>query len=253
MGDLRTAALTAANGDITWFCTPRFDAPSLFGALLDCRRGGRWTIRPDAWADPEPGASLASRQMYLPDTNVLITRFFAETGVVEVTDFMPLGTDGPTLVRAVSCVRGEVPVSTVIDPRPDYGRRPAEITAVEGGAMIAGADHGSWLLRASVPMAVAAPGAAGGPDAPTIRWSGTLRVGDSAHFCLETALGPVQPRPYSDVEYTDAFDATVGYWRRWLAKSRYIGRWREMVHRSALLLKLLTYSPTSRTKSGRAI
>src|SRR3954452_16570457 len=119
IGDLQTAALVTTDGSIDWFCCPRFDSPSVFGALLDDERGGRILVRPAA-------GSYRSKQMYHPDTAVLITRFFTEAGVGEVVDFMlplePVATDNHRLVRMVRCVRGHMTFEVEVAPRFDYGR-----------------------------------------------------------------------------------------------------------------------------------
>jgi hypothetical protein len=117
VGDMRTAALIGADGTIDWYCPGRFDAPSVFAALLDRRRGGFWAISPQ-------GTDWTSRQLYLPDTAVLLTRFSSDDSVVEIQDFMPVGgIDGHRgLVRRMHGVRGRVPMVCTFEPRPDYGR-----------------------------------------------------------------------------------------------------------------------------------
>src|ERR1700712_2107981 len=118
IGDLRTAALVALDGTIDWLCLPRFDSPSIFGALLDEGRGGHWKMAPTCDVS-------ARHQFYFPDSNVLITRFLTEDGVVEVQDFMPVGPedDEPPrgIVRRVVAVRGAMELATEVAPRPGYG------------------------------------------------------------------------------------------------------------------------------------
>src|SRR5580700_6163637 len=117
IGDLHSVALVGTNGTIDWFCCPAFDSPSVFGSLLDAERGGFFAV---AAAIP-----ARTRQFYLPDTNVLITRFFAEEGVGEVQDFMPLrdpSTEGgQRLIRRVQCIRGTMPFRMRAAPRFNYG------------------------------------------------------------------------------------------------------------------------------------
>src|SRR4051794_30003510 len=118
IGDMQTAALVSTDGCVDWFCTPRFDSPSIFGALLDAERGGHFRIRCTA-------PVVTSKQLYLPDTAVLITRFLTEAGVGEVIDFMPVtegtvATDRHRLIRMVRCVRGEMTFAVDIAPRFDY-------------------------------------------------------------------------------------------------------------------------------------
>src|SRR5258708_976240 len=130
IGDLHTCALVGTNGTIDWFCCPRFDAPSVFGAILDTSRGGYWQIAPDGTA--------ASRQLYLPDTNVLLTRFSGPGGVVEVADFMPVPGGQPyrsRLIRRVTAVKGAVPVLMDLQPRFGYGRARHTVTVHDSGAI----------------------------------------------------------------------------------------------------------------------
>src|SRR4051812_34532234 len=131
IGDLQTAALIGADGSIDWFCCPRFDSPSVFGALLD-PDGGHFGIRPAR-------AGYRARQMYLPDTAVLITRFLSEAGIGEVIDFMPPAgqhaTDNHRLVRMLRCVRGEMTFAVDLAPRFDYGRRAHSVAATEHGVV----------------------------------------------------------------------------------------------------------------------
>src|SRR3954454_8572925 len=133
IGDLQTAALVTKDGSIDWFCCPRFDSPSVFGSLLDHTRGGRFRISPT-------NPSYTSRQLYFPDSAVLITRFMSEDGVGELVDFMPVvdekhPTDHHRLVRLVRCVRGEMSFDIDLAPRFDYGRRSHRTTVHENGAV----------------------------------------------------------------------------------------------------------------------
>ena len=121
IGDLQTSALVATDGSIDWFCAPRFDSPSVFAALLDHEDGGRFRVRPTIDV-------FTSKQLYLPDTAVLVTRFMTEAGVGEVVDFMPVtgteATDRHRIVRMVRCMRGEMTFEIDLAPRFDYGARP---------------------------------------------------------------------------------------------------------------------------------
>jgi len=231
IGDLRSAALVGTNGTIDWYCPTRFDAPSVFASILDADRGGSFELAPDA--------PTRTKQFYFPDTNVLITRFFADDGVGEIQDFMPVlddsrEADRHRLIRRVVCVRGSLPFHAMVAPRFEYGAQPHTVHAQHRQALFESPSL-TLALTSSVPIEVA------GPDA----WSlFKLHEGESAVFALDRVGGDVAPRfcPLSEAE--QQFNATVGYWRRWLSQSRYRGRWREMVHRSALTLKLLTYAPT---------
>jgi GH15 family glucan-1,4-alpha-glucosidase len=233
IGDLHTAALVGLNGSIDWLCLPRFDSPSVFGAILDDGKGGRFQIAP-------AGEGGTRKQMYLPDTNVLVTRFLSPDGVAEVTDFMPV--DGPTpgrgtreLVRRVEVVRGSMLMRAVCRPAFDYARAGHTVELAPGGARFVSREL-DLGLSASVPLRAEGPAAVA---------DFVLGQGEQAVFVL-TPLGtnaaPLAPCSAEGAERT--FRETVGYWHRWLARSSYRGRWREMVNRSALALKLLTYQPT---------
>ncbi|MEV6160877.1 glycoside hydrolase family 15 protein [Streptomyces sp. NPDC052052] len=231
IGDLRSAALVDTNGTIDWYCCPRFDAPSVFASILDAERGGSFELAADA--------PTRTKQFYFPDTNVLITRFFADDGVGEIQDFMPVVDDSREagrhrLIRRVVCVRGSLPFRARVAPRFEYGAQPHTVHSGHGQAVFESPSL-TLALTSSVPLEV------DGQDV----WSlFKLHEGESAVFALDRVGGDVAPRfcPLSEAE--QQFNATVRYWRHWLHRSRYRGRWREMVHRSALTLKLLTYAPT---------
>ncbi|MFD9207168.1 glycoside hydrolase family 15 protein [Streptomyces sioyaensis] len=231
IGDMRTAALVGTNGTIDWYCCTRFDAPSVFAAILDADRGGAFELAPDVPA--------RTKQFYFPDTNILITRFFADNGVGEVQDFMPIVDDSREadrhrLIRRVLCVRGSLPFTARVAPRFDYGRSTHTVHARQGQTVF-DSPALSLALTSSVPVEI---------DGPDARSSFTLSEGDTAVFALDRIGDGVELRACPVMEAEELFGATVHYWRRWLSKSRYRGRWREMVHRSALTLKLLTYAPT---------
>ncbi|TXC97591.1 glycoside hydrolase family 15 protein [Streptomyces sp. ISID311] len=231
IGDMRTAALVGTDGTIDWYCCTRFDAPSVFAAILDADRGGAFELAPDVPA--------RTKQFYFPDTNILITRFFADNGVGEVQDFMPIVDDSREadrhrLIRRVLCVRGSLPFSARVAPRFDYGRSTHTVHARQGQTVFDSPSL-SLALTSSVPVEI---------DGPDARSSFTLSEGETAVFALDRIGDGVELRACPVMEAEELFGATVHYWRRWLSKSRYRGRWREMVHRSALTLKLLTYAPT---------
>jgi GH15 family glucan-1,4-alpha-glucosidase len=232
IGDLRTVALVGTNGTIDWYCCPHFDSPSVFGSILDADRGGCFELSADAPAK--------SKQFYIPDTDVLVTRFFTDDGVGEVQDFMPIsGRAGEAgrhrLIRRAVCVRGSIPMRARVAPRFDYARAPHTVRIGESGTTLFEAEPLSLALTATVPME---------RDGPDARASFKLLEGESAVFALDRVGGDIAPRRCPHAEAGQQFTETVAFWRRWLALSRYRGRWREMVHRSALTLKLLTYAPT---------
>ncbi|BCJ77556.1 glucoamylase [Catellatospora sp. IY07-71] len=231
IGDLRSVALVGVNGTIDWYCCPRFDSPSVFASLLDADRGGKFELAPTVPAE--------TKQFYFPDTNVLITRFFAYDGVGEIQDFMPIVGD-PTeagrhrLIRRVLCVRGKLPFAALVAPRFDYGRARHEVHR-DGDRTVFDCHMLTLALTSSVEVTV---------DGGDARAEFTLAEGETAVFALDRVSDQVRPRSCPLAEAEEQFEETVRYWRRWLSTSRYRGRWREMVHRSALTLKLLTYAPT---------
>lgn len=236
IGDLRTSALVGTDGTIDWFCAPRFDSPSVFGAILDPDEGGAWRLAPTCEVS-------RTQQFYFPDTAVLITRFLTADGVAEVHDFMPvLGAGDPEhrqrLVRRVSGVRGTITIRTTVDARPDYARQRCRAEEAGDGVLITG-DGVRLGLVASADLTIE-----DGADNTTVSAEVELHEGDTALFVLEM-LGDGDEPSCNAMDMTDALlDATTTFWRRWLGKSRYTGRWREMVHRSAITLKLLTHEPT---------
>ncbi|USQ85523.1 glycoside hydrolase family 15 protein [Streptomyces phaeoluteigriseus] len=231
IGDLRTVALVGTDGTIDWYCCPSFDAPSVFASLLDADRGGSFAL----------AAAVAARtkQFYFPDTNVLITRFYTEDGVGEVQDFMPV-TDNPyeterhRLIRRVVCVRGAIPFRVHVAPRFHYGTAAHTLLMSPDAAVFSCADT-RLALTATVALE---------RDGTDVRADFKLGEGESAVFALDQIGDDITQRGCAHAEAEQQFTATVAYWRGWLRQSRYRGRWREMVHRSALTLKLLTYAPT---------
>jgi GH15 family glucan-1,4-alpha-glucosidase len=232
IGDLRTAALVGTDGTIGWFCAPRFDSPSVFGSLLDRDEGGSWTLAPD-------GEISRTQQFYFPNSAVLITRFLTQDGVVEVHDFMPVRSAHEAdhrqrLVRRVSGVRGKNTVRMCVDARPDYGRSHCFTEPTESGVLIAG-DGVRMSLTATTELTV---------DGGTVGAEFSLGDGDTVQFVLEMLDDDQQPNCDSIADTDGLFDDTTTFWRKWLSQSTYTGRWREMVHRSAITLKLLTHEPT---------
>ena len=222
IGDMRTVALVGTDAGIDWYCCPRFDSPSVFAALIDSVRGGVYRIAPVEEA--------TTRQLYLPDTNVLITRFLSPRGVAEVQDFMPVS--GPQrLVRRVVGVRGELAFRLECEPRFDYGRAGHDVMIGDAGARFASRDltlglSSPWPLRAT-------------PAGATAEFA--ITAGRAATFVLEAEEAP---RPLADEESLELLADTAQDWRTGIARSPYAGRWREMVDSSALTLKLLTYEQT---------
>ncbi|MFF9134588.1 glycoside hydrolase family 15 protein [Streptomyces sp. NPDC014806] len=240
IGDLQTAALVTTDGSVDWFCAPRFDSPSVFGALLDKDKGGHCTIRP-------AHGTYATKQLYLPDTAILVTRFMTEAGAGEVIDFMPVtGTSATSkhrLVRMVHCVRGRMTFDIEVEPRFDYGRKDHRLHLSEHGAVFA-QDGGPALTvhpvrepedERLVDLLV--------DRYDTLHLTLTLEAGQERGLVLEWGTEG-RPRVMRVAEYRELFHETVMFWRSWLRQSRYTGRWRETVERSAITLKLMTFAPT---------
>ena len=232
IGDLHTVALVGANGTIDWYCCPAFDSPSVFASILDREKGGFYRISPaeDDWT---------SRQLYFPDTNVLITRFFTDDGVAEQQAFMPIARTGKErhrhrLIRRILCVRGGLRFRLVLEPRFNYGRDSHTTHQHEHGVVFE-SDTLCLALQATTPFAC---------DDQGVHSEFRLDAGQSVTFVLEQVERGYVPRRYEEDETRDAYERTIAFWRRWLSQSQYRGRWREMVQRSALTLKLLTYQPT---------
>ena len=240
IGDLQTAALVTTDGVLDWFCCPRFDSPSVFASLLDAERGGFYRIAPDR-------DDYVARQLYLPDTAVLITRFMTPDGVGAVHDFMPV-IEGPAtqrhrLVRNIRVVRGSMRFAIEIEPRFDYGRRPHTVEVSDHGAVFR-SDGLELTVHGIAPegSSVRDLGITERPDQGGLRWTRTLREGESGGVVLESMGGAA--RLVSPAEAQRLQDETERFWRGWLHRSTYRGRWREMVGRSAITLKLMTYAPT---------
>lgn len=234
IGDMHTVALVATDGTIDWCCLPRFDSPSVFGSLLDDEKGG--FCRLAAMGDNK------LRQMYLPDSNVLLTRFLNPDGVGEVLDFMPVSrvSGGPSepharqIVRIARAVRGEVRFCFECKPAFDYARAPHTVE-IRGQAAVFAAAHDRLFLKAHGALR---------QDEGGLVSEFVLRADESAAFVLRYENGDAELASEARQNPDELLRETLRFWREWLSRSRYQGRWREMVSRSALLLKLLTFQPT---------
>src|SRR5215208_4569283 len=241
IGDLQTAALVSTDGTIDWFCCPRFDSPSVFASLLDHDRGGHFRIGPDR-------GDYVSRQLYFPDTAILITRFLSPDGVGEVVDFMPVAegsaTDRHRLVRLMRVVRGTMRFRAEIQPRFDYGRKPHKLELHDdAGSLFRSDDLTLTLHRADLPgRSLHEEGTSLERDGDGLRLTKTMREGEIARVVMDSAGDP--PKAVNPQELVELFNDTVRFWRGWLSRSTYNGRWKEQVARSAMTLKLMTYAPS---------
>ena len=233
IGNMRTAALVGMNGSIDWYCYPHFDSPSIFGALLDDAKGGRFRISPNA-------EQVKYKQFYWPSTNILVTRFLLADGIAEVEDFMPVGTatDSPWyhyIYRRVRCVKGTMSFSLFCRPAFDYGRKPHDTEVQDNGAVFT-SEGLSFALVSSVPLRLV--------DRESVAGDFVLKEGESRVFLFKDVAAVECPCPPPEEEAEELFQGTVTFWQRWLSGCTYYGRWREQVQRSALALKLLTFEPT---------
>src|SRR5487761_1245926 len=234
IGDLHSVALVAMDGTIDWCCLPQFDSPSVFAAILDEAKGGHFRVAPEQVG--------TNRQMYMPETNVLLTRFLRPEGVGEVIDFMPVKDESEVrskfvmheIVRVARAVRGAVRFRLECLPAFDFARRPHHATAIEGGVLFeAGADRivllgpGPWEIQ-------------NGKAAVQF----TLQPNETAEFALRYVTNDAEEELKAPVEGQRLMNETLAFWREWLSHCKYEGRWREIVLRSALALKLLTHHPT---------
>ncbi len=234
IGNMRTAALVGMNGSIDWYCPPNFDSPSVFGAILDDGKGGRFQISPIA-------DDMRCKQFYWPSTNILVTRFAHADGIAELEDFMPAGlpSDSPWcghVFRRIRCVRGSMRISLVCRPAFDYGRATHE-TSLSASGVVFKSQNMSLALCSAIPVE---RDGQGGVTADFV-----IEEGQSQVFALRD--GDTNSRvsgPPSAEEAEELFQRTVKFWRHWISGCTYRGRWRELVERSALVLKLLTFEPT---------
>lgn len=239
IGDLQTAALVASGGTVDWWCTPRFDSPSVFASLLDGERGGDCRFA----ADLRGEESGTVRQLYLPDTAVLIDRFLAPGGVGEVADLMhPIESATPSdrhrLVRVARVVRGSLPFAFSCRPRFDYGRAPHTLVRTDDRSVVFQGPGMDLHVQATAPVALEA-------DGDDITAGFTLAAHEMAAVVLTSVASgePAPVPPYMD-DIADELASCRAFWLSWLRSSTYRGRWRTMVNRSAITLKLLTYAPT---------
>lgn len=229
IGDLNTIALVGLTGSIDFMCFPNFDSPTIFAALLDEKKGGYFQIQPMF-------DGMKTKQLYLPDTNVLLTRFLSAEGVGEITDFMPVEElfNGKELIRRVTSIRGDVQYEMNCVPRFNYGRdnhHAKQLSPHE--VLLYGEGPSKTILRlvSSVPLQL---------DGNDVKASFVLKPTETADFLLEHIENEHGEQRDFKKFITESLFETVNYWKNWMAQSTYQGRWLEMVNRSALVLKLLT-------------
>ncbi|MBT3360254.1 MAG: glycoside hydrolase family 15 protein [Rhodospirillales bacterium] len=236
VGDMHTVALVGINGSVDWLCIPHFDSPSVFSAILDDKKGGSFRISPKS-------NHVTCKQFYWPDTNVLVTRFLSPQGAAELTDFMPVeeGELAPDehrrrhLIRRVTAMRGTIELRMECRPAFNFARDDHRLKIDDNGAIFNSKD---LILRLDTDMPLET-------DGNHVVCDFKLSEGETAVFVLsETDEDSVEGVLLSRRGAEQKFRETVVYWRDWISKCTYKGRWRETVKRSALALKLLTFEPT---------
>jgi alpha,alpha-trehalase len=249
LSNCHTGALIAPDGAVSWLCVPRFDAPSVFGSLLD-RQAGYFRLGPF-------GINHPTAREYEPGTNVLTTTWKTPTGWLLVRDALTMGPregedeitphtrppaddDGDhMLVRTVTCIDGSVEVELVCEPVFDYGRSPAEWTLVEDSRHSADVSGAGQTIRLRTDLAL-------GVEGDRARARHVLRAGEECYCALSWAEGLTAPGDVA--EASRRIDATTRFWRDWLGRARLPDhRWRDPLQRSALVIKGLTYLPTGAT------
>ena len=231
IGDMHTAALVGLDGSIDWYCAPRFDSPSVFAALLDVRKGGKFQL--------SPTESFTAKQSYEGETNVLSTIFESKQGRIKLTDFMPCFMEKGDLKglreihRIADCVEGELGLRIIFQPRLDYAR--GNTTLLETAEGIIAKNRGHQInLASSVKLRVA--------DSDILTHEFRLSKGQRAVFVLKWGKKPAIP--LTRYETSKKLSKTLSYWKRWVGHVKYQGPFRANVVRSCLVLKLLQYAPT---------
>lgn len=235
IGDQRTVALVGMSGSVDWCCFPRFDSPSVFGALLDRERGGRFRIAPTG--------PFESAQWYLPGTNVLVTQFSTGDGAAEITDFMPVLPPDPhsrryhEIHRRIECIEGGIDLEILFEPRFDYGAADVRLLPRRHGVLATDGQDEALALSA-------VPDVWWHVDADGARVTASLRLeaGDASWMVLRYDDDEV--RPIERYDSPAKLKETIQFWSAWSAGLQYDGPYRETVERSALALKLLFYAPT---------
>lgn len=232
IGDMRTAALIASNGSLDWCCFPHFDSPAVFCKLLDVEKGGEFRI--------EPTGEYGSVRAYLDGTNVLSTTFSGAGGKCRLTDFMTIASEARAekhytnskIIRRIEGLTGECEVEVVFRPTFDFAREPARIKMF-GNRAIACSANSSLMLVCTAPLQHDGAG--------TVRGRIVVKAGEQVDFCL---IHDPQEEDISNEypQFGRLMDETLDFWHEWASRCTYQGPYRELVLRSAFVLKLLTFS-----------
>ena len=228
IGNLKTVALVSLNGSIDFMCAPKFDSPSVFATMLDSQRGGFCAIEPDL-------ENLTTKQLYFPGTAILLTRFFSDDGIAELTDFMPIATGNKSstsaIVRHIKTVRGSIKFKFSCIPRFGYSESDYEVIK-DSDQLIFSCEKEKLNIKiaANVPLVVRKKNGYA---------EFTLEEAETATIVLEFLKPDEQGEELSFYE-NDAYHETKEFWVKWINKTSYNGRYSELIRRSAITLKLLT-------------
>jgi GH15 family glucan-1,4-alpha-glucosidase len=238
IGDCRAAGLISRDGSLDWLCFPRFDSPSIFGALLDRKSGGRFRIRPTG--------TFESGRRYAPDTNILETTFRTSTGSFVLRDLMPVSSEAEKrselapdhqVLREVEGLDGEVEVEVFYEPRPDYGRSRPRLEDRGQLGLWTDANRAALVLRSELDVRPTRDGQAA-------RGVAVIRAGERKYLSFSYAEEAPQVVPPLGEVARARVERSARWWREWASRCTYTGPYREAVVRSALVLKLMAYAPS---------
>lgn len=228
IGNLKTVALVSLHGSIDFMCAPRFDSPSIFASMLDDKQGGFCAVEPEL-------GDFTSKQLYLPGTAILLTRYFSDAGIAELTDFMPIVQDEKSftsaIVRQVKTIRGSIKFKFSCVPRFGYSKSDYEVEQNSNQIIFnCKKEKISIRLTADIPLTVR-------------KQNGyaefTLKESETANIVLEL-LQPEEAGQDFKYYQEQAYHQTKEFWTQWISKTNYHGRYSELVRRSVITLKLLT-------------
>ena len=238
IGDGRSAALVSQDGSLDWLCWPRFDSPSIFAALLDTERGGRFQVRPTG--------TFRSERRYLPDTNVLETVFHTSSGTVALRDLMTVASEEDKraalspeheVLRELEGLAGRVKVEVVYTPRPDYGRKDPDLTSRGAFGLWCEGTGGALALHSDLPLQLP-------PDGHSAYCVATIAAGERKHLSLVSSTDAPGVIPLLEDAARDRIERSIQWWRNWASRGMHDGPYRDAVIQSALVLKLMTYAPS---------
>lgn len=238
IGNCETAALVSKDASIDWFCFPRFDSPSAFAKILDKKIGGFFSLKPI-------GKKFWSKQEYIKDTNILETTFVSDEAEVKVTDFMPIFSEPyrtrplQRICRTVTVLRGQADVEMILEPAFDYARTKTKFE-FRNSVWLAKGEGQTFLLSASVPLVDAFE-----EKQQHLQKTFALKEGDKVELVLGYRKNLFDLAHFDgQVDNNDLLQKTTHFWKQWLWKLDYNGPYLDVVKRSALVLKLLTYAPS---------